>query len=118
MKTANMQTRSWRSAPTAIAWFALLACVLTPMAALAGEGDETESTESPAQVEIWLDDWRGDLPPGVSLIVKGGRLINKSFPALSADRRRIAVLYYAGNPMAEGYPTLDIYSTETLALQE
>lgn len=79
---------------------------------------ESEDDDADQYVGIWLDEWRDDLPPGISLIVKGGQLINKSFPAVSADRSRIALLYYAGPPMAEGYPTLDIYSTKSLALQE
>lgn len=68
-------------------------------------------------VQLKFDDWRGDAPSGVSVVLKGGEVVNNVFPALSADRSRIALLYFAGHPLSDGYPTLDLYSTKTLELE-
>lgn len=75
-------------------WISLVPCVLASATVLPGGSDEAQEAESTAQVQIWLDDWRSDLPPGVSLIVKSGGLVNNSFPAVSADRSRIAVCLF------------------------
>lgn len=93
----------------------LLACAMT------GDGSEgvgERGTEYLGPVEIQLGRWRSDLPPGLSLVVPGGGLVNNGFPTLSADRTRIAIFYHSGYPLIDGYPTLDIYSTASLTLQE
>jgi len=97
---------------------AVLTCMLIAGTANADSAIESKAPPAFPSVQIELGEWRSDLPPGVSLIVKGGGLINESFPALSGDRTGIAVFYYAGRPPMHGYPTLDIYSTATLALQK
>ncbi len=96
---------------------ALLCGGLTAGVGWAGEMFEPNEESSAADVQIQLGEWSNDLPPGTSLIVPGGAFINNGFPALSADRKRIALLYHAGHPLVEGYPTLDIYLTSTLVLQ-
>lgn len=116
MKDAHIRAHARQIGPAI--WLAWSMSILPATSVIAGEASESAEIESSAQVQIWLDDWRSDLPPGVSLIVKGGGLINNGFPALSADHRKIAVFYYAGHPLEDGYPTLDIYSTASLALQE
>lgn len=80
---------------------AVLLCVLQTLA-VASESNEAsgaETTNTPS--EIRLDDWQSDLPPGVSLIIRGGGLVNNGFPAISADRSRVAVFYYGGHPLVE-----------------
>lgn len=101
-----------------VAWMLAVVLWLLAVSAVACEpGDEDSQAGKPALSQIWLGEWRDDLPAGVSLITPGG-LINHSLPALSADRSRIAILHYAGHPVMGGYPRFEIHSTATLALQE
>lgn len=83
-----------------------------------GQSNEQAATATAPPVELWFGEWRSELPPGVSLVIGGGSLVNNSFPALSADGSKIAILYHAPHPMKDAYPTLDIYSTASLSLQE
>lgn len=82
-----------------------------------GVAGNSVKPESQGQVEIQFGNWRRDLPIGLSLVVPGGGLVNNGFPAISADRKLIAVFYYARHPLEDGYPTLDVYSTASLRLQ-
>ena len=79
--------------------------------------DDADAGEAPI-VQIRLGEWRADLPANTSLVIPDGRLINNGFPAVSADRSEIAILYFAGHPLDTGYPTFEIHSTATLALKE
>lgn len=101
----------------ALSMLVLLLCGLTACVGMAREAEPPDESAQ-AVVQIRLDERRIDLPPGVSLIVEGGGMINNGFPALSADGGQIAVFYFAGHPLKGGYPTLDVYSTASLALQE
>lgn len=94
-----------------------VAALLSPQVGDAKNCDKPPAGEVPV-VQLRLGVHGNDLPPGVSLVVKNGGLINKGFPAMSADGDRIAVFYFAGSPWVGGYPTLDIYSTESLTLQK
>ncbi len=81
-------------------------------------GDGIEVVHATAYVQISLADWRSDLPAGASLVVPSGGLVNNGFPALSSDGSKIAIFHRASHPMEKAYPTLDIYSTSSLQLQE
>lgn len=98
------------------AWLCALLLWLSGMLPVANACDAEAETAEQVISQIRLGEWRDDLPPGVSLVVTGGSMIRRSFPALSADRSQIALLYYAGHPMRQGYPTFEIHSTSTLAL--
>ena len=69
-------------------------------------------------VEILFENRRAGLPSAASLVAPGGRLVINSFPALSADGSKIAVLYHAFHPMTSAYPTLDVYDTAGLSLRQ
>lgn len=83
-----------------------------------GDDDAADTTRIAPVVEVRFERREDDLPPGVSLVIPGGGLVNNGFPALSADGARIAVFYHASHPLIDAYPTLDIYSSASLALQE
>ncbi len=98
--------------------FVMMLWLLAIVAVASDPCSEDVVADEPALSQIWLGEWRDDLPPGVTLIVVNGGLINNGFPALSSDHSRIAILYKGGDPVIQGYPTIEIYSTSTLALQE
>lgn len=93
------------------------AALLSPQVGEAKSCDKPSTDEAPV-VQLRLGEWRSDLPPGISLIKKGGGFVNNGFPAMSADGNRVAMLYHGAYPFVHGYPTLDIYSTASLALQK
>lgn len=96
---------------------AILLLMTIPMSSNATSDEEAVTDELPL-VQIRLDKRRTDLPPGVTLVVVGGGMMHNSFPALSADRSQLAILYYADRSMVPGYPALDFFSTGTLELKE
>ncbi len=107
--------------PRGLAASSLLAVLLWMLAipAMASEPcSEDVVADEPALSQIWFGEWRDDLPATVSRVVAGGGLINNAFPALSADRSQIALLYFAGHPLELGYPRFEIHSTAALELQE
>lgn len=117
----NARMKNLHRLPRGLAFASMLAVVLGMLVVLtmASEpGGEDVTADEPPVVQIRFDQWRTDLPAGVSVVVVGGGVINNGFPALSADRSQIALLYYAGHPLDLGYPRFEVHSTSTLALQE
>lgn len=97
---------------------ATILCLLVIPGLASGTSNEGVGADEQPLVQIRLDKRRTDVPPGVTLVVAGGGMMHNSFPALSADRSEIALLYRAGDPNLIGYPTFETYSTTTLELQE
>ncbi len=88
----------------------LLAIVLWLLAIAAAAGEpcsEDKAADEPTLSQIRFGKWRDDVPATVSRVVAGGGLINNAFPALSADRSQIALLYFAGHPLESGHPRQD-----------
>lgn len=97
---------------------ALLLCLLVCPALANGMGGEDVEAGEPPIVQVWIDERRSDLPLGTSLITPTGWFVNNGFPALSADRSQIAIMYKTGHPEVPGYPTFEIHSTASLKLHE